>query len=139
MNRNLSAVSALALLSPWMAASAHHGTAGYYDHNKLVTIEGVVKEFQWRNPHSGLFLVSKDASGKEILYSLEMGSPAALSKAGFTRKTFKVGDKVSAEIHPSFGSPTSGEVFSGKVKVNGQVLSPGGKGAAGEDYSGANQ
>ena len=134
MNRSWYALAAVTLLSPWMAASAHHGTAGYYDHNKLLTIEGVVKEFQWRNPHSGLFLISKDAAGKEIVYSLEMGSPAALSKAGFTRKTFKVGDKVIAEIHPSFGSATSGEVFSGAVTVNGVKLSPGGKGSVGEDY-----
>jgi hypothetical protein len=118
----LSAATVVALLVPAAAAFAHHGTATSYDQSKLVKVEGVVKEFHWRNPHAGLFLVGKDASGKEVTYSLEMGSPFVLSRLGFTRNTFKPGASVVAEMHPSYGSPESGELFSGRVWVDGKAV-----------------
>jgi hypothetical protein len=131
-NTRIHIASALALLIPSVSAFAHHGTSGYYDKNKLVKVEGVVTQFNWRNPHSGLFLSAKDESGKEVVYALEMGSPAVLSRFGFSRKTFKPGDKVVAEMHPAFGSPTSGELFSGKVLLNGKpvTINPEARGAA---------
>ena len=118
-----SGLLALALLFPAASVLAHHGTATSYDQKKLVKVEGVVKEFHWRNPHAGLFLSGKDESGKDVTYSLEMGSPFVLSNLGFSRNTFKPGDKVIAEMHPSYGSPTSGELFSGRVSVNGKAVS----------------
>lgn len=120
-------LAAFVLLVPCGSVFAHHGTAGYYDQSKLVKVEGVVKEFHWRNPHSGLFVLGKDDSGNEVTYSLEMGSPAVLAKFGFSRKTFKAGDHVVLEMHPSYGSPAAGELFSGKVWLNGNpiVVNPG--------------
>lgn len=111
---------ATALLICSIAAFAHHGTAGFYDKNKIVKVEGVVKEFRWRNPHSGLFLIVKDASGKELTYAIEMGSPAALSRSGYSRYTFKPGDAVVAEVYPSYGSVITGEADSNRVWVNGK-------------------
>ena len=32
-------------------ASAHHGSRISYDMNRMVTVEGVVTEFDWMNPH----------------------------------------------------------------------------------------
>jgi hypothetical protein len=100
----------------------HHGTAASYDQKKTVTFEGTVVEFLWRNPHSALFVKGKDASGKEVEYSVEMGSPGQLVKSGVRRDTFKPGDHVILEVHPSFTNPTSGEMLSGKANVNGKQL-----------------
>ena len=55
-------VAAMALIAP--PALAHHGTAGSYDSTKVVKVDGTVKEFRWRNPHSALFIVGKDTTGK---------------------------------------------------------------------------
>lgn len=132
---SVSGLLAFALLVPATAVFAHHGTATSYDQKKLVKVEGVVKEFHWRNPHAGLFLVGKDASGKEVTYSLEMGSPFVLSKLGFKRSTFKPGDKVVAEMHPSYGSEASGELFSGRVWVNGKAVVANPGAPATEDYT----
>jgi hypothetical protein len=123
MNRqSLSSLAAIGLLLLAGPGIAHHGTAGYYDQSRVVKITGIVKEFRWRNPHSGLFIVSKDAAGKEVVYSLEMGSPNTLARLGMSRNTFKPGDQVVADMHPSFGSPTSGELYSRSVWLNGKPV-----------------
>ena len=101
---------------------AHHGTAASYDQKRVVKFEGTVVEFLWRNPHSSLFVKGKDASGKDVDYSVEMGSPGQLVKSGLRRDTFKPGDHVILEVHPSFTNPASGEMLSGKATINGKSL-----------------
>src|SRR5579863_7844820 len=121
MNKcHLSGLTALALLVPFAPVFAHHGTAGSYDQTKTLKITGVVKEFRWRNPHSALFVDAKDESGKMVTYALEMGSPQTLVKFGYTRTTFKPGDQLVVQIHPSFTNPTSGEALSRLVVINGK-------------------
>lgn len=114
------------LLFGAMPVLAHHGTSGSYDESKLVDIAGTVKEFRWRNPHSALFITSVDASGKQVTYTLEMGGPGALAKAGMTRDTFKPGDRVQIQMHPSLTNPISGYSPSRlRMEVNGKVLTTG--------------
>lgn len=116
-------VAAGVLLASSALAAAHHGTGGFYDEKAKVRIEGVVTEFHWRNPHSGLFVLARDAQGKEITYALEMGSPNSLARAGYTRRTFKPGDHVVADIRPSHVNPAAGELVSSDVWVNGKRVS----------------
>jgi Family of unknown function (DUF6152) len=105
---------------------AHHGTAGSYDEAKVVTVRGVVKEFRWRNPHSALFIIAKDESGKEVTYAMEMGSPVTLVRLGYSRDTFKPGDQAEVEMHPSFTNPVNGySPTSLKAVVNGKVMRTG--------------
>lgn len=115
---------ALSLLTFSAPLFAHHGTAGSYDQNKVVTVTGVVKEFRWRNPHCALFIVAKDASGKEELYTLEMGSPNTLVNSGLSRKMIKPGDEVVIKMHPGFANPTSGESLAREgFTLNGKHIS----------------
>jgi hypothetical protein len=123
MNKTtLFGLAALGLVIPATPLLAHHGTAGSYDQNKTVTVQGTVKEFWWRNPHSALFVDAKDESGKDVTYALEMGSPQTLVKFGYTRTTFRPGDKVIMPMHPSFTNPVNGEALSRNVTVNGTKL-----------------
>ena len=118
----IAVVAALVMPAPWGIVSAHHGVSGFYDQNRLVTVEGVVKEFSWRNPHSGLFVLVKDAAGNEQTYALEMGSPGALARQGFTRNSIKPGDHVVAPFHPAYTNPVAGELESRDVVVNGKAV-----------------
>jgi hypothetical protein len=116
----------LALLAPG-PLFAHHGTAGTYDETKVIKIQGVVKEFRWRNPHSSLFINAKDAAGNDVTYALEMGSPATLVKSGYTRTTFKTGDRIAAQMYPSFTHPTNGySPTSLPIVVNGKPVNAAG-------------
>ena len=103
-------------------AFAHHSFA-MFDNTKNVTLEGTVKEFQWTNPHSWIQIVAKDASGKDVEYSIEGGSPNGLARSGWKRTSLKPGDKAVLVMHPLKDGTAGGSLVT--VSVNGvQVGNP---------------
>lgn len=116
-------------------ASGHHGTATSYDQDKWVTVTGVVTEFRWRNPHSSLHLDVTDDGGNVVAYAIELASPALAARQGngWTRKTFKAGDRVTFRVHPSkSGAPVGECLFNCVVTINGTPLgnpTPAGRGS----------
>jgi hypothetical protein len=113
-----SAVFAGALMST-SAASAHHSFA-MFDGQKTVTVDGVVKEFQWANPHSWIQLTVKDASGKDVEWSIEGGSPSVLVRQGWRKTSMKPGDQAQVVIHPMKDGTPGGSLI--KASVNGQPI-----------------
>jgi hypothetical protein len=107
------AASVLAATGP---ASAHHSFA-MFDSSKQVVLVGTIKEFQWTNPHSWIQIMAKDASGKEVEYSIEGGSPNGLSRAGWKRTSLKPGDKAQLVMHPLKDGTNGGSLVT--VTVNG--------------------
>jgi len=77
--------------------AAHHSFAAEYDAKKPVTLKGTVTKVDWRNPHVYFFLDVEDEQGKPVNWALEMGPPAGLQRAGWTKNTMKVGDEVVVE------------------------------------------
>src|SRR5215510_9511728 len=75
-------------------AFAHHSTA-MYDMNHPVTVTGVVKRFEWTNPHAFVFLEVKDEKGNMVEWEVEMMSLNHLRGYGWTSKTVKPGDTIS--------------------------------------------
>jgi len=78
-------------------ALAHHSFAAEYDANKPVTLTGAVTKIEWTNPHVWIYLDVKEESGKVTNWGFEMGSPNGLMRAGWTRKSLKIGDTVTVE------------------------------------------
>jgi hypothetical protein len=111
----------LLLLSASAPTLAHHGTAVSYDQKAWITVKGVVTEFRWRNPHSALFLDIEDEEGNVTGYAIELPSPVLMSRSnGWTRATFKPGDRVEFRVHPSrTGAPVGECLFDCEVLVNG--------------------
>jgi hypothetical protein len=102
-------------------AFAHHSFA-MFDSTKNVTLEGTIKEFQWTNPHSWVQIVAKDASGKDVEYSIEGGSPNGLSRQGWKRTSLKPGDKAVLVMHPLKDGTAGGSLVTvsvGGVQVGG--------------------
>jgi hypothetical protein len=73
---------------------AHHSIAGVYDSSQQRTLEGVVSQFQFINPHPFLIIEVKQGSGNAQTWKLEMDNRSELSEIGMTRDTFKTGDRV---------------------------------------------
>ena len=94
----MAAVVACSALAP-ECASAHHSFA-QFDQSKAVVLTGTVKSWEFTNPHSWLQLVCVQ-NGQEVEYGIEGASVSTLVRRGWTRTTFKVGDKVTVEIYPS--------------------------------------
>ena len=78
--------------------TAHHSFA-MFDNTKDMTLVGTVKEFQWTNPHTWLQLMV-DENGQQVEWSIEGSSPNGLARRGWSRVSFKPGDKVTVIIHP---------------------------------------
>jgi len=110
----LAGVAAVSLAAA--PAFAHHSFA-MFDSTKNTTLEGTIKEFQWTNPHSWVQIVVKDASGKDVEYSIEGGSPNGLARQGWKRTSLKPGDKAVLIMHPLKDGTAGGSLVS--VSVNG--------------------
>jgi hypothetical protein len=102
------------------AAYAHHASVGI-DRSKTVTVEGVVKEFRWANPHSWLELEVVNPAGKTELWNFEMLPPSYLVPAGWTRSTIKFGDKVKVTAN-GFMDGSPGGIFVSVTLPNGQTM-----------------
>jgi len=90
--------SALLLLVVPMAQAHHSGAA--FDGSKPVTVTGVVKAFQWTNPHCYIQVLVKDEQGNEAEWSLEMAAPMYLYNLGWRPSTVKPGDLITATVAP---------------------------------------
>jgi hypothetical protein len=108
-------------LSVGPAALAHHSFA-MFDANKTMTVKGVVKEFQWTNPHSWIELEVKN-KGKVQNWSFETSSPLNLKRNGWTKQSLKPGDTVSVSFHPRKDGGLGGSVVS-VTTADGKTLSP---------------
>ncbi len=84
------------LLLSGVGAYAHHSFAGtYLEDAPPVTIEGTLKEFLLRNPHSFVMVEAKDEkTGEMVRWSIEWGAAGQLAQTGIGRESLKVGDHV---------------------------------------------
>ena len=79
---------------------AHHSTA-MYDTQHPVTITGVVKRFEWANPHAHVYLEATDEKGTVSEWDVELMSLNHLRSYGWMRNTVKAGDKISCTGSPA--------------------------------------
>ena len=114
MKVHLFAISTLALALTAGLPVAHHSFA-MFDPEKTITVSGVVKEFEWTNPHVWLHVVAPDPSGKPVEWSFEMQATAQASSGGWRPDTVKPGDKVMVEFHPLRDGSRGGELLAAVV------------------------
>jgi hypothetical protein len=94
-------VGGFVLLVAGLPALAHHAFVAQYDASKSTTLHGVVTKVEWTNPHARFYVDVKDSSGKMSNWNLELASPNALRRLGWTRDVIKVGDTVSVLVAPA--------------------------------------
>ena len=101
-------------------AQAHHGNVAF-NMEKLITMKGVVKEFQWTNPHTFVVLTADDGHGQQVEWTLEGRSPGILLRAGWTRKSILPGETVTIQFNPAKDGGHTGLVEH-VTKADGSVL-----------------
>ena len=104
MTRMLGAAAlglAMTMMVLVMPALAHHSSA-MFDNQKTVTVEGVVKEFQWTNPHSWLLVDVPDQKkkGAVVTWGFEAEGPSTLTRAGIRPSELPIGTKLRISGHP---------------------------------------
>ena len=89
----------LGLLIACGVAFAHHSGV-MFDNQKEVTVTGIVKEFNFDNPHVSITITVTDDKGVTKDWSFEAASVRGMVQAGWRRSTLKPGDSVTIVGHP---------------------------------------
>jgi hypothetical protein len=122
MNRRALAAVLAAVLVVAGSANAHH-SATMFEQTKTITVEGVVKQFQYSNPHSWLLVDVKDKAGKVTTWGFEAEGPSTLQRAGIRPSEFPVGTKVTMTGRPmKNGTPAAIWVLA--VRGDGKRFDP---------------
>jgi N6-adenosine-specific RNA methylase IME4 len=116
------AVAAGVLTGIAAAASAHHSGA-MYEPMKTITLKGVVKEFQYTNPHSWLWITVTNDDQTTTDWGFEAEGPSTLFRNGIKKNDLRPGDKVTITGRPMRdGRPAA--AWLNAVKEDGRVLTP---------------
>jgi len=111
---------AFSVLTVAIPLLAHHSSAGSFDLNTTVTVEGVITKVMLANPHSVIYLDVKNPNGGSETWILYGNPPNMLSRLGYTQSTFKEGLHVTAVGNPARDSSS--------LTIGGHVLDSPGKG-----------
>ena len=116
----IAVVSVVVLLCAGTAESHHSNVA--YEVTKVITITGVVKDFQWVNPHTWLHVVVDDGKGGKVEWAAEGRAPGILLRAGWTRSSLKGGETVTVDMSPAKDG-THVAIIARVTKADGTILS----------------
>src|SRR5262245_33397974 len=113
-------VGVVAMLVVALPATAHHSNSAYQV-DKIITLEGTVKEWKWMNPHTWLMLEVTGADGKKQEWAVEGRPPGILGRAGWTSTVLQPGERVTVHASPSKnGDPVA--IIARVTKADGTVL-----------------
>jgi len=109
----LNVLPLVALASLALPAYAHH-SFGMFEMTKNVGFEGEVLQYNWENPHSHLVIkVPADAKDQSTVgtWDIELQSVNIMSRQGWNRSTYKVGDHAVLVAHPMRDGSKGASVF----------------------------
>lgn len=117
------------LCATWLAlgasASAHH-SATMWDDEKEITLEGVVNEFQYTNPHSWLLVDVTNDDGSVTTWGFEAEGPSTLMRLGIRFGDLRPGTKITITGRPNVdGRPAA--AWLRLVREDGKVFNPRGR------------
>ena len=101
-------------------ALAHHSNVAF-EVTKVVTITGVVKAFEWRNPHTWVILTIDDGKGGKADWAVEGRAPGVLLRAGWTKNSLQPGEMITVDMSPAKDGSKTGLVAR-VTKADGTIL-----------------
>ena len=112
---------AAALLSACAGAAFAHHSFSMFDMQTTKTLNGTVKQFEWTNPHTWLWIMVANDKGEMEQWGIEGMSPNYLGRRGWSKNTLKAGDKIKVDIHP-LKNGEHGGTFLNVTLPDGKVL-----------------
>ena len=102
---------------------AHHSTT-MFDANKVITLHGTVREFQYANPHAWLIVVVLNPDGTTTTWGFEgPAGPTVMMRAGIHHGDLPPGTKVIVKGHPMKDGRNAGQWMSVTRESDGKVFS----------------
>jgi hypothetical protein len=118
------AVSAVLFLAG--PAVSHHSNSAFQV-DKVITLTGVVKEWQWVNPHTWLHLIVNDPKAGKVEWAIEGRAPGVLRRVGWDKNVLKPGETVTVHFSPAKDGSRVG-MIARVDKADGTILGNGGGG-----------
>jgi hypothetical protein len=82
------------------APTAAHHSATMFEEKRTITVEGVVKKFEYTNPHSWLWVDVTGSDGKVVTWGFEAEGPSTLQRAGIRPSEFPAGTRLTITGRP---------------------------------------
>jgi hypothetical protein len=117
---------AAGVMGVWIASAAAHHSQAMYDGESDLEVVGTVEEFEWKNPHSWLYLMIEDDDGTPRQWSFETNSTGQLTRVGWAADSMKAGDEVTVVYHPIRDGTRGGSIVEVRL-ADGTVLPSGGQ------------
>ena len=118
--RLLTACASAALAAP-VGVSAHHAFSANYDVDNVGTVQGVVEEVYWANPHVHYYVRVAGADGTQELWDVETMNLSTMIRRGWSKSTVSVGDEIT--ITGAQGRRGAHRIWMGEVtRVDGAPL-----------------
>jgi hypothetical protein len=114
-------VTMFSLLCSGGALVAHHSFSTEYDGAKTFNLKGTVSKVEWTNPHVRFYVDLVDETGKMVTWNMELASPSALARNGWTSRSLKVGEQVTVQGYAAKVAPYRGNARS-VVLADGRSL-----------------
>ena len=105
---SVAAVVVVGLVVRGFPAEAHHSSAPFYDDAQEVEVVGTVLRFNFRNPHSFLYIQGENDDGEMVEWEVELGGAVSMSRRGWSPETIKAGDPIRVVGNPSRAPGTHG-------------------------------
>jgi len=121
MRAKFAVLVAIFSLAATSSLLAHHSFTTEYDGSKTFNIKGTVSKVEWTNPHARFYVDTTDEAGKMVTWNMELASPSALARNGWTSRTLKVGDTVTVTGYAAKVAPYRGDARS-VVTADGRSL-----------------
>ena len=96
---------------------AHHSMA-MFDFNNEASYTGVVRRFDWVNPHIYIYL-EVEQDGETWILRAEGGNPLGLRNNGWTRNTMESGERVTLLGNPMDDRTRDEMWITGVIKEDG--------------------
>lgn len=78
-----------------VAVTAHHSTNANFT-QEIITVEGVIEQVRYQNPHASVVIKNTDENGEETFWLIESGARTSLERAGVSLDILKIGAKIKA-------------------------------------------
>jgi len=115
------AIAALVVASP---VSAHHGFAGIFIMDSVVTLRGTVSRYDWRNPHVYIYVQARDQDGELVEWQLEGDPTPIMTRSGWSSTILAPGDPVTVRINPDRNAQRKHGLLVSLTKADGVFLTP---------------
>ncbi len=122
---NTSSAIKFTALGALLASSvlAHHSTAVNFNRNSEISVEGVIIEYRFQNPHVQILLDATNDDGEVERWMVEMSAKNQLLRSGWKGDEFVVGTRIT--VFGSEGYRPRSMLLRRAIMPDGTELRPG--------------